>query len=363
MQGDELRSASELTLAAEWDDLAARCPGHYFAQTHQWADAAWRLIAKPRGRQLQCLSLRSQNRLVGVWPLAVERGGKLRIVRPLGTEGSEYSAPLVEPGPDLAARTRLLWSAAAKLGDLVVLPNVRAHTPLAGILNGSSLWRAPDLAAPAPFIAHRDYADWAAYQKTLSASLRHKLRRVRRRLAEKGAVTLGAEPPEGSAALVDWMLERKKRWLDDQGLRSDWIGRTDYREFLVAMANRADAKVMLFALKLNGVPIAAQLATVDPTRFEAHIGVYDPQWSFYAPGQILTEYCLNWAFERGLDFDLRVGEESYKRDWAPRSCDTTTWYVATTWRGLSVAARRRAVLVSWQLKSRLRRLLRRGRGT
>src|SRR5260370_1175728 len=183
MHGDQLRSARELTLAAEWDDLAQRCPGYYLAQTHRWADAAWRLIA------------------------------------------------------------------------------------------------------------HRDYADWGAYQKTLSASLRHKLRRVRRRLAEKGVVTLGAEVPESSAALVDWMLERKKRWLDHQGLQSDWIGRTDYRDFLMALASRADAKV--FALKLDGVPIAAQLATVDPTRFEAYIGVYDPQWSFYAPGQILTEHVLS----------------------------------------------------------------------
>jgi CelD/BcsL family acetyltransferase involved in cellulose biosynthesis len=111
------------------------------------------------------------------------------------------------------------------------------------------------------------------------------------------------------------------------------------------------------------VPIAAQLATVDPTRFEAHIGVYDPEWSFFAPGQVLTEHCLDWAFERGLDFDLRVGEEAYKRDWATRSCDTTSWYVATSWRGLRVVTRRRTVLLSWQLMSCLRRLIRRRRGT
>jgi len=363
MRRDDLRSASELTLAAEWDGLAERCPGYHFAQTHQWADTAWRLIARPRGRELHCLSLREAGRLVGMWPLVIEQSGRRRIVRPLGTEGSEYSAPLVEPGPALAARTKLMWRAAAKLGDLVVLPNVRADSPLAGVLKGASLLRAPDAAAPAPFIARRDYADWAAYQKTLSASLRHKLRRVRRRLDEKGAITLGAEAPEQSAALIDWMLEHKKRWLDHQGLHSDWIGRADYRDFLVALASRGDAKVMLFALKVDGVPIAAQLATVDPTRLEAHIGVYDPDWSFYAPGQVLTEHCLAWAFERGLDFDLRVGEEPYKRDWAPLSCDTTTWYVATTWRGLPVAARRRAVLWSRQLKTRLRRLLRRRRGT
>jgi CelD/BcsL family acetyltransferase involved in cellulose biosynthesis len=363
MHGDQLRSASELTLAAEWDDLAARCPGYYFAQTHQWADAAWRHIARPRGRQLQCLSLREAGRLVGVWPLAVERRGRLRIVRPLGTEGSEYSAPLVEPGPDLPARTKLLWRTAAKLGDLVVLPNVRADTPLASVLQRAGLWRSPDFAAPAPFVARSDHADWAAYQQTLDVSLRRKMRRVRRRLAEKGRYTFAAEEPATSAALIDWILEQKKHWLDRAGLQSDWIGHSDYRDFVAALASRSDTGLRLFAVKLDGVPIAAKLATVDPARFESHIGVYDPQWSFYSPGQIMTEDCLAWAFERGLDFDLRIGEEPYKRDWAPRSCDTTTWYIATGVRGLPVVARRQAVLLSWQLRIRLRRLIRRGRGT
>jgi len=159
------------------------------------------------------------------------------------------------------------------------------------------------------------------------------------------------------------MLEQKRRWLEHHGLTSEWIGRDDYRDFLVGLASQPDTGVKLFALKIDGVPIAGQLATVDPMRFQAHIGVYDPQWSFYAPGQVLTEHCMARAFVRGLDFDLRVGDEAYKRDWAPRSCDTTTWYVAASWRGLRVVARRSAVLVSWQLKSRLRRLLRRGRGT
>ena len=101
MQDDTFRSASELPLAAEWDELVQRCPGLYVGQTWQWADAAWRLIAKPRGRELHCLTLHSGGRLVAVWPLAIERADSLRIVRPLGTEGSEYSAPLVEAGPAL----------------------------------------------------------------------------------------------------------------------------------------------------------------------------------------------------------------------------------------------------------------------
>ncbi len=368
MQGDELRllrSVAELdALADEWDALTARCPGYYVSQTREWAAAAWHQVAAPRGRTLCCLTVQAQGRLVAVWPLVTERHGSLNVVRPLGPEASEYCTPLVEPGADESTRTQQLWRAAARLGDLVLLPNVRADSTLSGLLGRAGWWRAPDLSAPAPFIARRDYADWATYsRKNLSASLRQNLRRVRRRLAEKGSFTLSAEDPTRSAPLIDWLLDSKKRWLDSEGLHNDWIGRRDYRDFLAALAERANSPVVLFALKVEGTPIAVKLATVDPARLESHIDVYDQDWSFCAPGKLINEHCVQWAFERGLDFDLRVGDEPYKREWAPLSCATTTWYIATSWRGLPVVARRRAVLSSWQLRAFLRRLLRRGRGT
>ena len=70
MQGDELRilrTAGELaSLADEWTDLARRSPGFFCSQTFPWIRTAWDLIAAPRGRALQCLTLRSQGKLVGV---------------------------------------------------------------------------------------------------------------------------------------------------------------------------------------------------------------------------------------------------------------------------------------------------------
>src|SRR5437660_7067224 len=165
MQDDELRalrSAGELdALAGAWDELTARCPGYFFSQTYRWAAAAWRHVGAPRGRTLHCLTLHSQGRLVAVWPLVVERRGALTLVRPLGPEASEYCAPLIEPGPEQPSRTKRLWREAARLGDLAMLPNVRRGTPLADLLESAGLWRAPDTAAPPPFILRSAYADWA----------------------------------------------------------------------------------------------------------------------------------------------------------------------------------------------------------
>lgn len=365
MQDDELSalsSASELdALAGEWDELAARCPGYFFSQTYRWAAAAWRHVGEPRGRTLHCLTLRAQGRLVAVWPLVVERRGALEVVRPLGPEASEYCAPLIEPGAEQPSRTKRLWREAARLSDLAMLPNVRAGTPLADLLKTAGLWRAPDTASPAPFILRTDYADWPAYQASLSGSMRRRMRRARAKLPKPSVFALEAR--DGGAGLIDWMLAGKQRWLAGRGAHSDWIGRPDYRDFLATLATEPHdpthdpSGALLFTLRVDGKLIASKLATIDPGRLEIQMDVYDPEWRDSAPGRLLTEYCLQWAFERGLDFDFRIGEETYKLDWAPHSCDVVTWYVATGWRGLPVVARRRAVLWSWQLRSLLRRLL------
>ena len=245
----------------------------------------------------------------------------------------------------------------------MLLPNVRNGTPLSELLPSAGLWRAPDTASPAPFVLRKDYSDWAAYQASLSSSMRRRMRRARAKLPKASVFAL--EPHENGAGLIDWMLAGKQRWLTGRGLESNWIGRRDYRDFLTALASRPrqQAGAVLFTLRVDGKLVASKLGTLDPQRLEIQMDVYDPAWSESAPGRLLTGYCLEWAFERGLDFVFRLGEEAFKRDWAPHSCDVVTWYIATGWRGLPVVARRRAVLWSWQLKAVLRRLLRRGRGT
>lgn len=359
MSSDRLRvarSADELSsLTPYWNDLLARCPDHRFTQSPAWAEAGWRFIGRPRGRQLHGLALFSQEALVGLWPLVTHDHDGRRIVRPLGAEASEYCTPLVEPGPAARRRLQTLWRAAARLGDLAILPYVRQDTAFSTVVERAGLWRTRDFPAPALSAPRRDYADFADYRRSLTASVRATLRRARRRLGEKGTFVLGIEPCASRAAAIDWLLAHKKRWLDGQGLGSDWIGRQDYRDFLVALAESSDGErgVVLFTLKVDGVPIAANLVTVDRARVEALIGVYDPEWSVHSPGQLLTEHCLAWAFERDLDYDMRIGEASYKKGWAPRACATDTWYVATSPRGLPFVLQRQRVVELGRLKTRL----------
>ena len=332
-----------------------RCPGYSLSQTFQWAEEAWQTISQPLGRELNCITLRSEGRLVAVWPLIVCRERGLRILRPLGFEVREYCAPLVEPGAEAEGRVALMWEAAAHSTDLAVLLYVHVNSLLAGILRGESHWSVTYGSTPAPYVARADYTDWPAYHATISSQFRYQIRRRRKKLAEHGEVVMERESADGCAALIDWMLDEKIRWLARMNLTNDWMFRPDCRDFLVALATREDATggVAMFSLKLNGVPIAVYLVSVDRSRVEYFVSAYNPEWSSCSPGAILIEYLLQWAFERGLDFDLRSGDQPYKYKWARQSFDVAHWQVATGLRGIPTIARLRAAL----LVSRVRQAL------
>lgn len=363
---DDLRvldTIDELTsLATDWRALAARCPGYYLSQTFQWADAAWRIVAQPAGRSLRCLTLRADGRLVAVWPLVVRREGRIDIVQPLGFEGSEYSAPLVEPGADLSARIERLLQAAGRLGDTLLLIHVRSDSALASVLGSRRQIGVAYDAQSAPYVSRADYADWDAFASTASSKFRYALRRALKRLAGNGRLEIGPVAPAECAAVIDWALEQKKAWLTRANVRNDWIRRKDYRDFLVGMTNREDetGRTLLFAITIDGAPIAANLVTVDQRRAEGYLTVFDAKWSIASPGNVLFEHVLRWAFEHGLDLDFRIGDEAYKERWMTRSIEVVTWQIAAGLHGMpgvmliwarqlaSATRRRVGALVRWR---------------
>jgi CelD/BcsL family acetyltransferase involved in cellulose biosynthesis len=337
--GEELAA-----LAPEWEQLAGRCPGYHLSQTHPWAETAWRVVAQPAGRTLHCLALRDDDgRLVAVWPMVARRDGGTTVVRPLGFEGSEYSQPLVEPGDRRAARIEQLLQAAGRLGDAIELIHVPAGSALADVLAKRRQVAVAHDVLSASFIARADHADWKAFTATFSSKFRYALRRAAKRLAESGPVEIGPVAAADVPALVDWSLARKKAWLDQAGLRNDWIGRRSYRDFLVAMLGRDDpvGRMLLFAIRVAGQPVAANLVTVDRTRAEGYFTVFDPEWSIASPGSVLTEHVLAWTFERGLDLDFRIGDEAYKDRWTTRPAQVATWRIATGLRGVPEVLRLR----------------------
>jgi CelD/BcsL family acetyltransferase involved in cellulose biosynthesis len=324
-----------------WTALAERCPGYYLSQTCLWARTAWETVAQPLGRQLACLAIWSADRLVAIWPLVVQRDGALKIVRPLGFEGTEYCLPLVEPDARAPRRIARLWRAARALSDLALLPQVRTESMLRTVLRKETWWRAIYGAEDMRYVTRAAYNDWSAYRGTLSAKLRYEIRRGWQRLEARGAVSVHIAEQTEIVVLVDWLLDQKRKWLAQKSARSAWLGEDTYRNFLGSLLARRDSTggALLFVLKVNGAPIAASFVSVDRTRVEGYVAGYDPAWRECSPGNVLTEHVIRWAFERNLDVDFRIGDEAYKRRWTQRNGGTATWLVATSLRGVPPVAR------------------------
>ena len=127
------------------------------------------------------------------------------------------------------------------------------------------------------------------------------------------------------------------------------------RDFLAALCAREDATggVAMFALKVDGVPIAAYLVSVDRRRVEYYANAYDEAWGTHSPGSVLIEYLLQWTFERSLDFDFRIGDQAYKYKWAKHSCSVVNWEVALGKRGVPAVLRMRFELLVNRIRQKL----------
>ena len=344
-----------LLLRSEWEDLAARAHCHVSA-TPAWALAGWDTVAAPRGAELRVIVVRQAGRLAAVWPLVRYRHGLTATLVPLGSESSEYPDILAEPDAHDMAVGRAAWGVATTLGDVLVLRYVR-HGSLLDRLARSARRPAARHTVAAPWICFERHPDFGAYLAGVSKARRSSLRRKRQSLARLGALEFGMpERPGDRAEIVDWLLARKREWLRRKGLRSLWLDTPEYGAFLHRVAARTDpaAPVRIFTLRLDGKLIAALLGTVDRAWLEFYLTGYDPAWARFSPGGLILADCIGRAHARGLRFDVRVGDESYKSIWANRQSSVTTFRVALTAIGLAPVAWQAARLSPGFIRRQLR---------
>jgi CelD/BcsL family acetyltransferase involved in cellulose biosynthesis len=354
--------AAMFALQREWQELCARSTGHYLGQTFDWARISWETVARPRGRRLLCLVARRDGRVGLIWPLVTRQGWTGSVARPLDSETSEYGMALVEDCADAERRVAAAWKVLRdNCGcDRLELENVRSDSVLGRVLSDPAAPRAgfPQFVTSqdAPWVSWDGIDSWDSYLRRLDGAQRRQLGRKSKRLAEVGEICF--EPVTDAAerdTLLDWMLAHKRAWLQKSRLHNGWFFSREYRAFLTASmsAFAPSGRRIIFALKLNGRAIAAQLSSVDHARVEWFIGAFDPEYGKYSPGQLLHERCLRWAFERGLDYDFRIGSEPAKFFWSNRVGQATNYVFANSARGAIYVLARKTRLMVAQYRARV----------
>ena len=331
-----------LTLREAWDDLWRRAHEPRFTQSFTWCVTGLRTVGRRRGRRPHIVVMKEAGRVVLIWPMTTGNRLFWRTGTCMGSESTEYDAVLVEDGPQASERIATAWRfIRAQSGiDLITVPFVRLDKLVHRVLTHEA-GHATTHTLSAPYVSFRGES-WDGYWRSRGATRRNGLTRRRRRLAEQGRVTMDLiETGVEMETMIDWALRNKIDWMKRRGLANDFMATPGYRDFLVSLAGQhgTGGRLAVFALSLNGSPIAAKIVTIDGTRCEGFITVYDERFAAFSPGQIILVDCLKWCHEQGMDYDFRIGDEGYKLDWATSDCPTTTWRIANTPAGRILLAR------------------------
>lgn len=332
---------ADSNLSVEWNSLWARADGHYH-ESYTVCRHCWESIARVEGRELLCVTVWKDGRLVLAWPLVRHAQGPLRIIKPLTPCGGEANSVLVDPGADVSEVVHRAWTAISSTihGDILNLPLIRVGSPLDQVVPKIAVNRSDRDAAPRARLGLE--SDWDSYRKAIGARSLKYMTRYRKRIMEMGNAEFFSidptESPDQATRLIDWMLIEKHRWTARAHKSHTWVDSLQYRNFLVrSITDTSEVlKYRIFAIMLNNEPVAVKLIAICSGHLEYVIGAYssDPQIAKFSPGLILDEDWMRMAFDLGFDVDFGTGQEPYKLAWSKGYAEPLQSYrIPITWKG------------------------------
>ncbi|HYV86241.1 MAG TPA: GNAT family N-acetyltransferase [Patescibacteria group bacterium] len=262
-------------------------------------------------------------RLVAALPLVSERGFLYglpvrRLVSP--TNVHSYRFDLIAEDRQSAARTFFRTLAADDTWDVIKITDVPEGGNAWDLYNAATAAGFPSGAwesQRSPFVPlPPSYDDLEA---RLSSKFKANLRRRRRRLEERGTITVervtgGLELEE---RLEDCFSLERSGWKGRQGTAAGQSKRT--RGFYTGLARHAAREdyLSLFFLKLDGKPIASQYGLTRRGVYSLVMTCYDEAFSEYSPGHLLLESVMKRCVDGGLcEFDFLGCDLGWKLDWS-----------------------------------------------
>ncbi len=324
-------------LRGDWEALFSRAERPHLSQSFEWCWSAWTMIVHPSGGRLHCIIVRSDGRIVLIFPMVIISNHLLwKIAVPLGTHG-DYADVLVETLPNRYHLILSAWRAFCKncCADVIQVDHARIHSALYKVL--ISEIKQPKRVEPAPYVAWDSYRDWESYWNSRHKSFRTDVGRRHRRLMEVGRVSFEViTGGEKYKELVEWMLVHKDNWVElKKRDRAPWIRSSQYKNFLLLVHERVRSvgELSIFALFLDGNVIAAELNRIDSNRLESIHASYDLNYAKYGPGNILAQKALEWSCNRKLTYDFLFGDNKHKRILCDGSLEVASFHVNLTYWG------------------------------
>lgn len=309
MSTAEIRTDIE-PMVVEWERLAQHTKANPFLWPG-WIRAWWRAFGTG---QLQIITTRENGQLTGVLPLRQSHGTL--------SSPTNYHTPwfgfLAANERAVEQLSRGLLSQRPRRVCLSFLPSTDIGVSSVCTVAGAARYRMlTESKRVAPYVDSDQ--SWEAYESGLRRQFRSDLRRRRRRLEEKGQVTL--EVSHGTQKLSE-LLEEGFRiegsgWKEAQGTSINSHPAT--RQFYTEVAHWASERgwLRLAFLRLDGRALAFDYCL-------EHNGIhymlktgYDPAYQGFSPGRIIRYLMIHRAFSSQIStYDLLGPDYEWKREWA-----------------------------------------------
>ncbi|WP_223760178.1 GNAT family N-acetyltransferase [Myxococcus sp. RHSTA-1-4] len=306
-------------LAREWNDLVARTDDQVFYR-HEYV-SCWLRHFAPEAR-LRILTGRDlEGRLVAVLPLRAAWGRQYGLpARQLLSLTNKHSCrfDLLAEDPKRAGRAFLRHLLKDRSWDMLRLADVPEGGAAFAMLGAASKAGLPCgtwESARSPYLLLPGTVD--AWQRERGKNAKP-LRRRRRRLEERGRVTL--ERVTGGERLAERLAEgfalERSGWKARRGTAiAQSQKRLAFYTDLARVAARA-GWLGLYSLRLDRRAIAFQYGLEYGGRYLAMKPGYDESFAEVSPGQLLTEELIQDCIGRGLaELDLLGDEAPFKREW------------------------------------------------
>lgn len=342
-----------------WEAAEQVCAGYGF-QRFAWLAQWQRQLGQRQGWQLALTEVRdAAGRTLMFIPFGLQRRGGLRVLGLLGGEVTDYNAGLLHPDFSKevpAVHWEAFWRALLRLlppFDLVriVRSPLQIEHPASGEMFDNPLTYWPQ--ARAAWGLERAHIatlgeSFDAFQKARSAKMFADTRRQRRRLEElcPGGVriVLRAAGIEQVAIVAAMARQKARRWRET-GSRDIFAepGYLDFYQGLAADCGGTQGWVQVSALFVGDEIVATHWGMAHGRRFYWIMpGYEDGQWGRYSVGRILMDAVVQDCIARGFAlFDLTVGDEAYKAQWADHELALASFEAGVSWRGQCVVALRR----------------------
>ena len=298
----------------ELDDLADRSGAGPFSRPG-WIAAWWRAFGKGR---LEVLAIRRSRRLAAALPL-MRRGSTLS--SPTNWHTPTYS-PLREDGKAIAELARALFSLGERRVTLSFISPQEGMAECREAATTAGYRLLTRTMERSPYVPLDE--GWESYELRLTSKRRSNLRRLRRRLEDRGELSF--EVADGSDQLERLLHEgfdlESRGW---KGQSSSAIAsRPETRRFYEEVARWAAERgwLRLAFLRLDGRALGFDYCIEDGSAHYLLKTGYDPDYRNLAPGVVMRHQMLERAFASGLSsYEFLGSNDSWKLEWTERLRD------------------------------------------